>query len=377
MAPVEPSPSDGGDPLAEVSETSLQAILADRWRLEQGELRFARYLRARDSDAPVAVLLIDLDGSTAVRRLGVRPKRALLASVRARIERVARPLLTLDAGQRDKTYVVIRDEHSAGAREAAERVRRAIAATPVPIRHGHEPVSITASIGVAVLPGSCSADGVWERARDAVVIAKQERDSVHVLEGGSSGLSSELRRGLDLLGEKYGPVHYWAVERATDTRAVLSDLTVPAPGIPRPAHDVFRLLVSTAVAEAVLRSWRTEGFDATVSGLDHRPDPAAYDLVTPGPANRWLVMRRGKRRGTASPHDDDSLVAEIHHAITGDAVPAPGPPEAALGPWAERVLRRTAASHRRGTESLLSEALALGIQHRKIWTGSHARAQHR
>ncbi|MEW2167471.1 diguanylate cyclase [Streptomyces sp. NPDC007084] len=376
MAPVEQSRPEGAHPLAEVGETSLHAILADRWRLEQGEMRFAAYLRARGADAPVTMLLIDLDGSTAVRRLGVGPKRALLAAVRARIARVADPQVILDAGQRDKTYVVIQAEHSARAREVAERVRREIAAAPVSIGPRHAPVSITASVGVAVLPGSCSADAAWERARDAVVIAKQKRDSVHVAEGGASGLSPELRRGLDLLSEKRGPLHYWAVERATDIRAALSGLTVPVPGIPRPAQDVFTLLVSTAVAESVLRSWRTEGFDVTVTGLDQRPDPAAFDFVTPGPANRWLVMRRGNR-GAASPYDHDRSVAEIHHAITGDALAAPTMPAPLLGPWAGHALRRTAAPGRRGTESLLSEALALGIQHRKIWTGDHALARHR
>ncbi|MFB6718608.1 hypothetical protein ACFCV3_00520 [Kribbella sp. NPDC056345] len=359
--------------LLSIEETDLTMMRADRWRLEAGERRLAQLLQSSGTIGTVTIFLVDVDGSMTVRRLGVGPKLELLDSVRRTTRHVlGEGVLTIDGGQRDKTYVILSGLDPAASLTAAERLCGAIAATPLVLGHSKRPVPITVSIGVAVLSGQLEAFDCMERARDALVEAKKHRNCARIVEcpgrPWDRGTTGWIRRGMDLLGEKHGPIWHWTVTRCPQPAEALGRLAQVAADqrIPAPAQVMFQLMASSAIAEGTAEAWRGEQCPTTLMGFDHCPEEDEWDLVVPVLPARWIALRRG---GTSGPVPE-SAAAMVRAAVWGASDDPPVPPaqEIQLGPWGAQVLEKLAGSTRRGRDSLIAEAIDLGRRHQEIWS---------
>ena len=149
------------DPLTSLYNRRHFFVLAER---EFG--RAVRYQRA------VALLMVDLDHFKSVNdRYGHPAGDEVLRGVAGRCADNLRGIDVLGRYGGEEFIALLPETDWAGAREAAERVRDAIRATPLPTRAG--PVSVTVSIGFAV----CTADSadlaaLVEHADQALYAAK-------------------------------------------------------------------------------------------------------------------------------------------------------------------------------------------------------------
>ena len=139
--------------------------------------------RQRDG-RPLAVLLADLDHFKRINdTFGHLAGDAVLRAAARRIRGALRPYDALGRYGGEELLVVLPACDLAGAREAAERVRAAIAAGPVPTDYGD--IDVTASIGVAVLEGDAvlAVDSLLQEADRALYRAKHAgRNRVDVAE---------------------------------------------------------------------------------------------------------------------------------------------------------------------------------------------------
>ena len=127
--------------------------LANRRRfLEAGE---AEYLRARRFGHPMSVLMLDLDFFKKVNdQFGHGAGDDVLVEMARRIQTVTRSM-DLPARYGGEEFAVLLPDASAErAREVAERIRAAVADSPVRSRKG--PVAVTLSIGVATAGAATS-----------------------------------------------------------------------------------------------------------------------------------------------------------------------------------------------------------------------------
>ncbi|HET9077914.1 MAG TPA: EAL domain-containing protein [Acidimicrobiales bacterium] len=137
-----------------------------RDRLETALSRLGRH------GGSVALLFVDLDNFKLVNdTLGHSAGDAVVMEVSARITASARSGDTIARFGGDEFVVISEDADEPAARQIAERIRQALA---TPIQLGDKPVSITASVGVAVTadPG-VSPDDLLAQADMAMYEAKQ------------------------------------------------------------------------------------------------------------------------------------------------------------------------------------------------------------
>jgi diguanylate cyclase (GGDEF)-like protein len=138
--------------------------------------------RSRRRQTPVAALLIDLDNFTAINdTLGHAAGDELLRGIAARLHGVVRETDALGRVGADE-FIVLAEELSlaAGAELIAERLQEALK-TPFKLpEHRDTPLTITASIGIAMGERACAAD-LMRDADIALHRAKWEGKNRHVI----------------------------------------------------------------------------------------------------------------------------------------------------------------------------------------------------
>jgi diguanylate cyclase (GGDEF)-like protein len=158
--------------------TGLRNLRYFRARLEEA------YARAERERQPLAVAIIDLDRFKSVNdRFGhLVGDEVLLATARA-IGKVVRRGETAARVGGEEFALLLPGSDSASAEIAAERVRRAIAATKVRVRGGQETVVVTGSVGLASTTelGYAGAGALYAAADEALYRAKRAgRDRIHL-----------------------------------------------------------------------------------------------------------------------------------------------------------------------------------------------------
>jgi diguanylate cyclase (GGDEF)-like protein len=162
--------------------------------------------RSRRRQTPVGALLVNVDNFTAINdTLGHAAGDELLRGIAARLDGVVRETDALGRVGGDE-FVVLAEELSlaAGAELIAERLQEALKAPFKLAAHGDTPLTITASIGIAMGERGCAADFL----RDADIAlhrAKWEGKNRHVVfEAGMQDavqarmeLEMDLRRALE------------------------------------------------------------------------------------------------------------------------------------------------------------------------------------
>jgi diguanylate cyclase (GGDEF)-like protein len=214
---------------------NLRRIVEDSLRIEQGLARLEDLL-VTERERDVALLLVDLDNSAAVRREGIEAKVSLVTqAVELLRSQVPSDSLVLDSGTRDETLVACPGGDEAAGLELAQRLLEAVRSHSFKLPSGRS-VRLTASIGVAVRSDEARAFDLSWAAAQAMREAKQRGDTaavfrdvgrevsllvlrrhvaaLHVL-ASSLGRSPEsvVREAITRLLEKHGGMWYWAVER--------------------------------------------------------------------------------------------------------------------------------------------------------------------
>ncbi len=179
----------------DLHETNLRDTLtgcttrAHGLEVMDGELR-----RARRSQSPVSLLLIDIDHLKDINsRLGFLCGDAVLAMVGRRLREVLRRS-DLKCRYGGEEFVVLLPETAlVGARRVAETLRREIADRPMP--WNGDTITVTASFGVTqVLPGEVNIDAIIARAESAVCRAQEEgHNTVRVASDGLVSLDKGRR----------------------------------------------------------------------------------------------------------------------------------------------------------------------------------------
>ncbi len=119
--------------------------------LDLAELEFQRARRLRH---PLATLMVDIDNFKQVNdTYGHAAGDQVLRAVAARTRSDLRDIDLLGRCGGDEFVVLLVETELAGACKAAERVRQAVAETPVGVDHG--PLNVTVSVGVALFTEDC------------------------------------------------------------------------------------------------------------------------------------------------------------------------------------------------------------------------------
>jgi diguanylate cyclase (GGDEF)-like protein len=144
--------------------------------------------RARRSRQPLSILMFDIDHFKTVNdELGHLRGDDLLRAVGAQLTRVLRSTDVKCRYGGDEFLVVLPDTPLLGAQQAAESVRRKIAA--LAIVSGGKTLAVTASIGVAEAgPAELGVAALIERADEALYQAKREGGNRSHLSGGPTAV---------------------------------------------------------------------------------------------------------------------------------------------------------------------------------------------
>lgn len=137
------------------------------------ELAAAELARARRYGRPLGVFLLDLDGFKAVNDAhGDAVGDAVLRAVVKRMRAALRISDHVARSGGEEFVVLLPETDSAGAAVVAERVRAALADSPIMV--DNHAVTVTASIGIADwLPGEPGVEQTMHRAERALQAAKQ------------------------------------------------------------------------------------------------------------------------------------------------------------------------------------------------------------
>jgi diguanylate cyclase (GGDEF)-like protein len=137
----------------EAQRLSITDGLTGLWNYRYVVLALAREVeRATRFDRPLAVLMLDLDRFKRVNdRFGHQRGDAVLLEVANRVRTVVREVDILARYGGEELILVLPETDLAGAEFLAGRVRDAIRSKPVG-GPGEEPLTMTASVGVAVYP---------------------------------------------------------------------------------------------------------------------------------------------------------------------------------------------------------------------------------
>ena len=159
---------------AALTEVAISDPLTGLHNRRSFEVRLAEEVeRTRRSQVPFTLLLVDLDHFKQVNdRFGHQVGDQALQAVAAVL---TKQLRAIDLPARiggEEFAVLLPNTPEHGALEAAERLRAAIAAQPIP--HQHTPLTITASVGVAWCPAHAdTGDGLMRVADQALYQAKR------------------------------------------------------------------------------------------------------------------------------------------------------------------------------------------------------------
>ncbi|MDP9001381.1 MAG: diguanylate cyclase [Myxococcota bacterium] len=154
---------------------------------------------------PLSMLLLDIDHFKRINDgRGHAAGDAVLRGVARVLGSVARKSDFVARWGGEEFVVGLPQTSDAGARVAAERFRRAVAAEPYPVPDAHEPVAVTVSIGAASADAPWSVDRLVGAADAAMYAAKMRgRNRVEVASEGEESVSiqrmrAELRGGVPL-----------------------------------------------------------------------------------------------------------------------------------------------------------------------------------
>ncbi|HYE85889.1 MAG TPA: GGDEF domain-containing protein [Vicinamibacterales bacterium] len=180
----------------EVKENSVKDALTGCYtRGHALEVIDAELRRARRSQAPVSLIMFDLDRFKDVNdRYGHLCGDAVLSAVGKRMKDVLRGSDLKCRYGGEEFLVLLPETPLHGARRVAETLRREIADRPVP--WAGEGLTVTASFGLAqTLPGEVNVEAVIGRADQALYRAKDDgRNCVRVVADGAAAIADESHR---------------------------------------------------------------------------------------------------------------------------------------------------------------------------------------
>jgi GGDEF domain-containing protein len=203
---------------------AVTAVMArDAARLETGLARLGTVLAAESK--PIGAVMLDVDGSAAVRQKGLPAKRALVLALQrlVRTEFPAGRGTVIDSGTRDEILVLMPGETSSGCTQRAADLLTAIRSHPFRSEFWQDDLYVTASLGATLLDPALPPDVAFAAARAALAAAKKDRDCVRFaaddarrvavpaahLEASGIQLAEAVTRGVRRVEEKYGPMWYW------------------------------------------------------------------------------------------------------------------------------------------------------------------------
>jgi len=159
---------------AALTEVAISDPLTGLHNRRSFQVRLAEEVeRTRRSQVPFTLLLLDLDHFKQVNdRFGHQAGDHALQAVAAVLHRQLRAVDLPARIGGEEFAVLLPDTAGAGALEAAERLRAAIAAHPIP--HQHATITVSTSIGVAWCPAHAdTGDGLLRVADQALYQAKR------------------------------------------------------------------------------------------------------------------------------------------------------------------------------------------------------------
>jgi two-component system, cell cycle response regulator len=153
--------------------------------------------RAERYGLPVSVLLLDVDHFKKVNDTrGHEGGDVVLKAVSDMVRRIARKSDIVGRWGGEEFVLGLPQATNAGARVAAERLRQAIAGTPIQLSEG-APLRVTISVGVAHAVKGEALDTIIARADAAMYLAKSRgRNRVETEESSPSNLSTSTRETL-------------------------------------------------------------------------------------------------------------------------------------------------------------------------------------
>ncbi|MDX3078381.1 hypothetical protein [Streptomyces sp. MI02-7b] len=366
--PAAPTP-----PTQDRPQDNLRRILLDGIRLRVGERRVDELLAAGTLAGPIAVLMLDIDGTAAIRAKGIDAKIELVLACRDRVSTVLPDdAVVVDSGTRDETYVILTGAAAVSAADLAERVRACVEDQPFALSCFAQSQPVTLSVGYVVRDHLGAAAELMALGREAQHVAKQVRNCVRtttpelvtstfaaptglVRAAEANGLrpADAVAAGIRFVEQKYTGIRHWAVDQ-TDAAAGVD----PGPALVDVA-DVdageaafFTRLVRSAVFEALVAHHQKLG-PVTVTRVDA---PVGLDFLAsaqylPG---EWFVARRAERVD----HQDRGPV-ELVHAARGGADRSTEVRFSAF-PGDHALLDKLCATRGIPRDVLLAEALQLG-----------------
>jgi two-component system, cell cycle response regulator len=159
----------------QATRDGLTGVYNRRTLIDRLEVELGRANRMRQS---VGLMMLDVDHFKRVNDTwGHLAGDAVLRTICARMESVVRPYDLVGRFGGEEFVLVVPGAGRAQMVEVAQRVRQAIAGSPVPVDGGA--LSVTASLGVAVMAGVTSANVLIHAADEALYAAKHAgRDRV-------------------------------------------------------------------------------------------------------------------------------------------------------------------------------------------------------
>jgi len=152
----------------QATRDGLTGVFNRRTLIERLEVELGRAKRQRQ---PVGLMMLDVDHFKRVNDTwGHLAGDAVLRALCVRMQSVVRPYDLVGRFGGEEFVLVVPGAGRAQMLDVAERVREAIAASPVPVDGGE--LAVTASLGVAVMAGVTSANVLIHAADEALYAAK-------------------------------------------------------------------------------------------------------------------------------------------------------------------------------------------------------------
>lgn len=167
--------------LFEKPEENILRIYEDNKKVEEGQMVLNRILKDNMSIGKVHLLLVDLDGSSEVRALGINAKLQLVEQMKAKLNSILDSnYYLIDSGTRDEMFIVLPLTVNEEVVNFAEYVRSAIEKHQFHINVDNEStlnVHLTVSIGITEAPsfGTNAADLMFT-AKEALIEAKKVKN---------------------------------------------------------------------------------------------------------------------------------------------------------------------------------------------------------
>ncbi|HEV7207407.1 MAG TPA: diguanylate cyclase [Mycobacteriales bacterium] len=174
----------------EAQRLSITDALTGLWNYRYATLALGREVeRALRFSRPMALLMLDLDRFKDVNdRYGHPRGDAVLIEVAQRLRSVVREVDVLSRYGGEELMLILPETDIVGAQQLADRVLETIRSTPMG-GPGEEPVWMTTSIGIAVLPQHGDSPRAMLRAADSALYAAKAggRDTARSANGAPSG----------------------------------------------------------------------------------------------------------------------------------------------------------------------------------------------